>query len=76
MKGRNIIKGMNEYERIEIIREEIMGDTNRFIQDKGIIVMSERLKEKERKKDLLIDGKKKKRIIDRSMRLCRGVWPK
>lgn len=60
MKGRNIIKGMNEYERIEIIREEIMRDTNRFIQDKGIIVMSERLKEKERKKDLLIDGKKKK----------------
>lgn len=53
-----------------------MRDTNRFIQDKGIIVMSERLKEKERKKDLLIDGKKKKRIIDRSMRLCRGVWPK
>lgn len=51
---------MNEYERIEIIREEIMRDTNRFIQDKGIIVMSERLKEKERKKDLLIDGKKKK----------------
>lgn len=61
MKGRNIIKGMNVYERIEIIREEIMRDTNRFIQDKGIIVMSERLKEKERKKDLLIDGKKKKR---------------
>lgn len=60
MKGRNIIKGMNEYERIEIIREEIMRDTNRFIQDKGIIVMSERLKEKERKKDLLIDGKKKR----------------
>lgn len=60
MKGRNIIKGMNVYERIEIIREEIMRDTNRFIQDKGIIVMSERLKEKERKKDLLIDGKKKK----------------
>lgn len=60
MKGRNIIKGMNVYERIEIIREEIMRDTNRFIQDKGIIVMSERLKEKERKKDLLIDGKKKR----------------